>query len=436
MDVATTFSKTLKFFSFVFCFALLCACETTGDKAAVPYNSLKNSDCSGNSVENRYVIKWKDGEVTGATFESEEEMREVLSHFNGDIEIVEDDQILKSQDFTVSQAAMATANWGQDSVEAANAWNQNVKGDGVTVAIIDSGVDRTHSQIAPRIAINSGEIANNGVDDDGNGVIDDVAGYWFWMESKDGQVIIHDTPNVVDTTGHGTHVAGIVAADHTTGGIKGIAPKAKILPIGFMSTFFNPKTGKVEGTGGGLLSDAARAIQYAVSRNVKVINASWGGGSCTKTLRSVISDLESQGILFVDAAGNTGSNLEFNPEFPAAFGLPGQIVVGSYGPAGGQSQFSNYSVNLVHLLAPGDDIVSTYPGNDIMKMSGTSMASPFVAGVAALLMSDRPTATVAQIKQAIVSSVVTGDFEVMSRGKLNVKNALAAIRAAVPSSAP
>ncbi len=432
MDVTAIVIRSAKLIGFVICLALLSACEMSSDKATVPYNSLKNGDCSGTAVENRYVIKWKDGEVTGATFQSEEEMREILVHFKDDIEIVEDDQILKSQEFTVSESAMATADWGQVSVEAANAWNQNVKGDGVVVAVIDSGVDRNHAQIAPRIAVNAGEVANNGVDDDSNGVIDDVSGYWFWMESKNGQVIIHDTPDVIDTTGHGTHVAGIVAADHTTGGIKGLAPKAKILPIGFMTQRFDEEKQKWVGTGGGLLSDAARAIQYATIRGVKIINASWGGGQCSKTLKSVISDLESQGILFVDAAGNMGSNIDFNPEYPAAFNLPGQIVVGSYGPAGGQSQFSNYSTNLVHLLAPGDDIVSTYPGNGIMKMSGTSMASPFVAGAAALLMSDRPQATVAQIKQAILSSVVTGNFEVMTRGKLNVKNALAAIRTAVP----
>ena len=433
MDVTATLPN-VKFFGLVLCFVFLAACETSTDTTAVPYNSLKNSDCSGTAVENRYVIKWKDGEVTGATFQSEEEMRDILVHFKDDIEIVEDDQILKSHDYTMSEAAMATADWGQISVEASNAWNQNVKGDGVVVAVIDSGVDRTHSQIAPRIAVNAGEVAGNGIDDDGNGLVDDAAGYWFWMESKDGQVIIHDTPDVVDTTGHGTHVAGVVAADHSTGGIKGLAPKAKILPIGFMST--KVVNGKVVGTGGGLLSDAARAIQYAASRNVKVINASWGGAYCTKTLRSVIADLEQQGILFVDAAGNMGSNLDFSPEFPAAFNLPGQIVVGSYGPGGFQSQFSNYSTSLVHLLAPGDDIVSTYPGDGIMKMTGTSMASPFVAGTAALLMGDRPQASVAQIKQAILSSVVTGNFEVVTRGKLNVKNALAAIRAAVPVSSP
>lgn len=429
MDV-TSFSK---FFGLAFLVLFLTACEDIGSSSRVPYQALKDQ-CAANSIANRYVIRWKDGQITSATFDGEKQMREVLSRFADDISVVENDQkVHLHQEDQVQTTGMAPINWGQDAVEAPAAWNANVQGSGVVVAVVDSGVDRTHAQISPRLAYNSKEIPNNGIDDDGNGLVDDVSGYWFLTEYTEDGTVSHDTANVVDTTGHGTHVAGIIAADHSSGSIEGVAPQAKILPINFMDQ---------SGSGGGSMSDATRAIAYAVSQGAKVINASWGGAGCSTVLKQEISELEQQGVVFVDASGNMGQDIDYTPEYPAGFGLPGQIVVGAFGPAGMQSQFSNYSTKLVHLLAPGEDIISTYPSNILCrytnsysstcKLSGTSMASPFVAGTVALLMGDRPQATVAQIKQAIMSSVTVGNFDVVTHGKLNVKNALVALRALVP----
>jgi subtilisin family serine protease len=427
MDVARFASR---FFAMVLSAAVLTGCDLGAEKeAAVPYESVK-SQCRGSAIENRYIVKWKDGDISALSFDSEDQMRKALSVVVDEIEVVENDQMLYQRE--VTESATATPSWGQTAIEVSNAWSQNVKGDGVIVSVVDSGVDRNHSQISPRLAINAGEIANNGVDDDGNGLVDDVSGYWFWHEIdyETGNVTDHDTADVIDTTGHGTHVAGVIAADHNAGSVLGVAPKAKILSVGFMS-------GKVGQKGGGSLSDAIRAIQYSVSQGAKVINASWGGRGCNTILKNLIGSLEAQGVAFANAAGNgdaagKGYNLDYWDEFPAAFGLPGQTTVGSFGPAGVQSQYSNYSRNYVHLLAPGESILSTYPGNTTKSMTGTSMATPFVAGTIALLMSDRPQASVAQIKQALMSSVDTGNFEVASRGKLNVRKALAALRAIVP----
>src|SRR5690606_13302582 len=157
-------------------------------------------------------------------------------------------------------------NWGMDSIQADSAWNKNALGENIIVAIIDSGLDATHPELANSLAINENEEIN-GLDDDGNGLIDDRFGYDF----------VNMSHQVVDHTGHGTHIAGVIAASHSQGSIMGVAPNVKLLPLNFI------------GKGGsGDVFGAISAMKYAAIRGAKVINASWGGNSCSLELHDEI----------------------------------------------------------------------------------------------------------------------------------------------------
>ena len=187
----------------------------------------------------------------------------------------------------------------------------------------------------------------------------------------------------------------------------------------------------MDDTGSGDLPVAIRAIQYAASRGARVINASWGGTYCSQAMKETIAALEGEGVLFVAAAGNNGDGLQASgmsleslPVFPAAIGASGQITIGASTSRDYMAGFSNFSYTLVDLVAPGSNIFSTYPGGGYKLESGTSMATPFVSGAAALLFGAHPTATVAQVKAALLGSVDRGPFAVASQGRLNVKAAL------------
>ncbi len=319
---------------------------------------------------------------------------------------------------TADVSTSAATDWWHTKIEDGNAWSRGYKGQGVIVAVIDSGVQVTHKDLKTHLAVNAGEVgtdglgrsmATNGVDDDLNGYVDDVSGYDFELDSG----------VVTDGSGHGTHVSGVIVADHAGGAVYGAAPDAKLLPLDFMND-----------DGAGHISDAIRAMYYAAARGAKVVNASWGGAPCSKSLRQAISDLGVAGILFVAASGNEYSDLDADPSYPAAYNVSNQITVASSTQSDRMNDFSNYSYDLVHIMAPGSAILSTYSdfgdtANPIYKaLSGTSMATPFVSAAAAALWSAKPTATVGEIRNALLSSVDTGPYEVSSRGRLNMRKAL------------
>jgi subtilisin family serine protease len=412
MDVAM--ARSMRSCALVALPLALIACNQNQSSQQTTFPETK-AECAATAVPNRFIVQWKNGTTTVEhAADREAFIRDVLEPNEGKITFAEHDQIVQLSEpggITVGEAAADPADWGQTLVGAPDVWAQGVKGDGVIVAVVDSGVDITHSQIQPRLAINPGEIPNNGIDDDHNGYVDDVSGYDF--ESRTG--------DVKDGTGHGTHVAGTILADHTTGIVKGMAPEAKLLPLDFM-----------DDEGSGSLSVAIEAMNYAAARGAKIINASWGGAPCSKSLERAITQLESKGILFISAAGNSGVDIEQNPEYPAAYALPNQLTIGASTARDYMSGFSNYSYHLVNLMAPGSQIFSTYPGNHTATMSGTSMATPFVSGAAALLWSFRPTATLAQIREAILNSVDPGNFAVSSHGRLNVKHAIEELQKLVP----
>jgi subtilisin family serine protease len=252
----------------------------------------------------------------------------------------------------------------------------DANGTGVTVAVIDTGVDYTHSALKDHMWTNAGEIAGNGIDDDGNGQIDDVYGFDFTDDDSD----------PVDGDAHGTHCAGAIASSmNPTSLAQGIAPGAKIMAVRIIGDEQM-----------GFLSDAVAGIKYAADNGAKVMSNSWRVYQSWRSydpsdvnvelLRQAIIYAGEKGAIFVAAAGNESRDLDSNADkmFPGGFeGLANLVVVAASGQNDGMTYFSNYGPAHVSVAAPGDNIISTVPGNEWESMSGTSMATPIVAGAIA-----------------------------------------------------
>ncbi|MBE9264447.1 S8 family serine peptidase [Microcystis sp. LEGE 00066] len=294
-------------------------------------------------------------------------------------------------------------------IDAPEAWDIQTGDPNLVIGVIDTGVDYNHQDLVGNIWTNPGEIAGDGIDNDGNGYVDDIRGWDF----------AYNDNNPSDVDGHGTHVSGTIAGKGNNGvGVTGVAWNAKIMPLKFL-----------DDTGSGTLSNAILAINYATAKGVKLTNNSWGGGGFSQALYDAINAAGQAGALFIAAAGNSGQNADINPMYPAAYNLPNIISVASTTRTDALSSFSNYGLNSVDLGAPGSDIYSLAPGGGYATLSGTSMASPHVAGAAALLWSQNPTWTAQQVKNTLMN---TGDSiaalagRTVSGKRLNVFNALAA----------
>ncbi|MCB0351013.1 MAG: S8 family serine peptidase [Bdellovibrionales bacterium] len=283
------------------------------------------------------------------------------------------------------------------------------------VAVIDTGLDLNHSVFSTTGAIwqNSGEVPGNGIDDDHNGYIDDVNGWNF----------VSNTSSMYDDDGHGTHVSGIILG--VTQDIYNPpypAATIKIMPLKFL-----------DGDGFGKTSDAIKAIYYAVNNGATVLNNSWGGPSYSSALHEAITYAYNSGVTFVAAAGNSGTNNDSAPMYPSSYNVPNIISVAATLDSDVLASFSNYGKNTVHLASPGVYILSTLPGAGYGSMSGTSMATPFVAGLAALMKSEKPDMLGYQVKQIIMNTtdlVVDGgghpllNNKVSSEGRMNVYSAV------------
>jgi subtilisin family serine protease len=262
------------------------------------------------------------------------------------------------------------------------AWGLTKGSSVVKIAVIDTGVDYTHPELREQMDINEQELNGVlGVDDDGNGYIDDIYGYNFANKNGDPQ----------DGNGHGTHSAGVIGAAHNGVGVAGVMAQVKIVAIKFLSD-----------SGTGETIDAIAAINYAIKRGVKIMSNSWGGTGKDQSLEEAIKAADKAGIVFVTAAGGEASNNDIVASYPANYDTANNISVASYTASGVKSSFSNFGLKSVHVTAPGTAIFSTYKNGGYLSLSGTSIAAPFIAGVVGLLLAKEPFLTPAQIKERLI----------------------------------
>lgn len=285
-------------------------------------------------------------------------------------------------------------------IRAPEAWAVTTGDRNIIVAIIDSGIDFFHPDLAKNIWYNEKEIPGNGVDDDGNGYVDDYRGFDF----------VNRDPDPWDELGHGTHVAGIIGAIGNNGrGIAGVAWNVRLMPLKAFSA-----------DGKAYVSDVIEAIWYALYHNAQIINASWGSIEESIALTEVIRNVTQCGILVVCAAGNQRTD---RPFYPAA--LKETIAVAAIDDEGKKAIFSNYGP-WIDICAPGVAIYSTWPNNTYWELSGTSMAAPLVSGTAALVWSLHPEFTANEIRNAIIQTAdeIASD---LGHGMLNVARAVQVI---------
>ena len=324
------------------------------------------------------------------------------------------------------QNVRGTVGTADVDIDAPEAWDITTGSSNVIIGVIDTGIAYDHPDLAANIWKNPGEIPNDGIDNDGNGLVDDVFGYDFH----------DDDSEPIDPNGHGTHVAGTIGAvGNNNSGVTGVMQKVKLMAL---------KAGDENGD----LPDVAilQAIDYAIRKRIRVINASFiRTGKCNKAEYDALSEANAAGVMVLAAAGNDNSDSDKNPVFPAGYSvttepdcgpaLPNVISVAAINQTGDKASFSNFGASSVQIAAPGVDINSTNPGtpnapNDYQFRAGTSMAAPHVTGVVGLLLSVNPNLTVAQIRNAILN---TGDVssqlkdKVSSGRRLNAFNALNSI---------
>ncbi len=300
---------------------------------------------------------------------------------------------------------------------AATAWTNNKTGSSsIYIGIIDEGYMYTHEDLALNAGTNPYEIAGNGIDDDGNGLKDDVYGWDFAGNNN----------TVFDGVGddHGTHVAGTIGAvGGNRKGVAGVVWNVKLLNAKFL------------GSTGGSTANAIKAVDYFTNLkkkglNIVATNNSWGGGGYSQGLKDAIDRAAAENILFIAAAGNSGTNNDVTASYPSGYNSSNIIAVASITSIGGLSSFSQFGATTVDIGAPGSSVLSTVPKSSKGKIisayatySGTSMATPHVTGAVALYSSINPGATAAQIKSAILNAATATPSlsgKCVTGGRLNV----------------
>lgn len=302
--------------------------------------------------------------------------------------------------------------YGMTKISAPAAWDVTTGSSSVVVAVIDTGIDASHADLQGNLWVNPGEIAGNGIDDDSNGYIDDVNGINAINNSGN--------PND-DNTGvwHGTHCSGTIGAVGNNGvGVAGVNWDVSIMACKFL-----------DGNGSGFTANAVKCIAYGVNNGANVLSNSWGGGPFDAALNTAIANANTAGLLFIAAAGNESSDTDCCANYPSNYAQPNVISVAATTSSDGLAGFSNWGRKTVDLGAPGDSILSTRGGggSGYHFLSGTSMATPHVAGAAALVWAANPGLTHLQVKQRLlggVDRVASLVDKTVTSGRLNVANAV------------
>lgn len=312
---------------------------------------------------------------------------------------------------SASNDSYLNTEWGLNSISAFQAWKSTTGSKNEVVAILDSGIDLTHQDLINNIWTNPMDISGDTIDNDNNGYLNDTHGWNFVDNNND----------VQDRYGHGSHVAGIIGAEGNNGiGLAGVNWNVSLMPLKVMSD-----------TGIGSTNSIIKAIDYVVMMkevyhvNIVAVNASWASlGGYSQIMYDEINKLNQSNILFVAAAGNSGSNSDISLQYPSCYDLPNVISVGALSDDGIHlADLSNYGGLNVDLVAPGIMINSTLPYDQYGILSGTSMAAPYVAGAVALLYSAKPDMSMMQVKDSIFSNVdkIPELFgKVSTNGKLDI----------------
>jgi thermitase len=307
--------------------------------------------------------------------------------------------------------------WGLVQNQIGKAWKISQGSKKIKVAIIDTGIDAKHEDLKDNLWVNAGETgfdslgrdkATNGIDDDGNGFIDDVYGWNFVTNNND----------LSDNHGHGTHIAGIIGAVGGNGkGISGVSPEVSLMIL----KYYDPK-----GYGEDNLKNTIKAIHYAIDNGAHIINYSGGGLEYSADEKAAIEKARKRGILFIAAAGNERSNSDIKKYYPADYNLDNIISVTAIDNQTRVLPSSNYGVLTVDIGAPGSNIYSTLPDNKYGFMTGTSQATAYVSGVAALVLAHHSDYKPYQVAKYLTN---TGDIIDSLKGKTLYNRRLNSYRA-------
>ena len=293
-------------------------------------------------------------------------------------------------------------------IDATEAWDRATGTGGTIVAVIDTGIDYNHPDLAANVWTNHGEIAGNGRDDDGNGYIDDIHGYNF----------VANNGNPMDDNGHGTHVSGTIAGVGDNGiGVAGVNWHGKLMALKFLDS-----------TGSGYLADAVAALDYAVRMGAKISNNSWAGGGYEALMARAIANARAAGHIFVAAAGNESANNNITATYPANYNYDNVVSVAAIDHNDNLAYFSNYGSTSVDIAAPGVNIYSTLPNNRYGSYSGTSMAAPHVTGALSLLWDSEPNLTYRQVIDRLYAGanhLASLNNRVVASRRLNVNGMIA-----------
>lgn len=382
-----------------------------------------------NYVPNEVLVKWSDTPTSAADVSvvKVSDVETALDVLAADprVEYVEPNyrrfiQLTPNDTYYTSGLLTHLEQSNDADIDAAAAWDVTTGDSSVIVAVLDTGVDIDHPDLVDNIWVNPGEIADNKIDDDANGYIDDVSGWDFIDNDNDVSPIPNSASFDETVVLHGTHVAGTIGATgNNTAGVTGVNWEVTILPIKIF-----------DDDGNSSISVIVEAMEYAMDMGAAVLNMSFGGYSSSVTEKDAIAETIAAGGLVVAAAGNDSLNIDDIPSYPVCY--DDVLGVSAVDGADAMAWFTNYGAGCVDVAAPGQSILSTYYTDDPAHgftsaygyLSGTSMATPIVSGVAALMLAVESDLTNSDLAELIIQSTDPIDLPELGSGRVNLAKAI------------